>query len=125
MSYAPHRLGRAGERLAQAYLVRRGYTVLDRNYRAGRREVDLIVEQGGVLVFVEVKTRSSRRWGGAVHAVGPRKRREVEAVARRYLLEHPHPRAGVRFDVVAVDGDPCAGDPVVFHVQDAWRPERP
>jgi len=106
------------------YLVRRGFRVLERNYRAGRREVDLIVEQAGLLVFVEVKTRSSQRWGGALHAVGPHKRREVEAVARRYLLDRPHPRAGVRFDVVAIEGDPDAGDAGVVHIVDAWRPDR-
>ncbi|MCH7992121.1 MAG: YraN family protein, partial [Gemmatimonadetes bacterium] len=57
-SYPPHELGAWGERLAGARLERRGWTILERNYRLGRREVDLIARKEGILAFVEVKTRS-------------------------------------------------------------------
>lgn len=109
-----------GEDVAAAHLERHGWTLLARNVREGRREVDLVAWRDGVLAFVEVKSRSGDRYGHPLEAVTWRKRREVEMVARGWLRRHPLPGAVVRFDAVSVrfrDPDP----PEVEHVEDAWR----
>lgn len=122
--HPPHALGAWGESEAARRLQRAGYTVLERNYRLGRREVDLIACRGSVLAFVEVKTRAGRGWGGPEHAVTARKRREIEVVATSYLLRHRRPEPDVRFDVVAIEVD---GARVVrfTHHEDAWRARDP
>ena len=119
--HPPHRLGRRGERLAERHLVARGWRVLARNHRFGRREVDLVVERDRLIVFVEVKTRAGEGYGDPLEAVTLLKRREIEVVAERYLASHPGPWTGVRFDAVSIVAPP--GGPVrLEHVEDAWRP---
>jgi Holliday junction resolvase-like predicted endonuclease len=83
---AAHALGRWGEERAARHLERRGWTVLARNYRFGRREVDLVVRKGRLVVFVEVKTRAGRGFGSPQDAITGLKRREIEAVATHYLV---------------------------------------
>jgi putative endonuclease len=122
IEHGPHELGRWGERTAERHLVRRGWRVLARNHRFGRREVDLIVSRGGVLAFVEVKTRAGEGFGSPAEAVTALKRREIETVAAH---NHAHPAgswAGVRFDVVSIVRDTPSGRVRVEHVEDAWRP---
>ncbi len=119
---AHHIVGRRGEDLAARHLETGGWTILDRNYRLGRREIDLIAMRDGVLAFVEVKTRTGQGYGHPLEAITPRKRREISAVASAWLMRHPKPVDCVRFDAVAVfiqDPDP----PLVEHVPDAWRVE--
>ena len=96
-------LARGGEDIAASYLVRRGWTIVGRNVRCGRNgEIDIIAERAGVLAFVEVKTRSSDRFGTPAEAVTWRKQTRIRAMARQYLMT-ARPRAGsVRFDVVEV-----------------------
>jgi len=97
------RLGAAGEDLAARWYRRRGYRVLDRNWRLGRRgELDLVVTGRGVLVFCEVKTRSSHRYGSPATAVTPDKQRRIRALARQWQLDREAPATRVRFDVAAV-----------------------
>ncbi|MDZ7779323.1 MAG: YraN family protein [Gemmatimonadota bacterium] len=121
-TYPPHRLGRRGEALAAHLFAARGWRVLARNYRAGRREVDIVVRQGRLLVFVEVKTRTGRGFGGPQAAVTRLKRREIEAVALDYLTRHVRWDAEVRFDVVAIRFDASGRVGRVEHIEDAWRP---
>jgi putative endonuclease len=78
--------------------------VIQRNWRCGLGEVDLIVRSGAVLVFVEVKARFDDRFGSAASAVDERKQRRIRKIAVRFLAEHPEERGEVRFDVVAVTG---------------------
>ena len=79
-----HLLGREGERLAARFLERRGYRVLGSGFRARRGEIDLVCRRGDRLVLVEVKTRSSDRFGTPAEAVGARKRRALLAAAAEY-----------------------------------------
>ena len=72
--YPPHALGRRGERLATQHLRSAGWTVVAKNYRFGRREIDLIVQKGPLLAFVEVKTRAGGGCGHPEEAVTWRKR---------------------------------------------------
>jgi len=100
-------LGRAGEAYAAAHLERQGFRILARNVRAGGVELDLVACRGGVVVFVEVKTRRGRRHGAAEEAVDPRKRARIVRGAGAWLAGRSPRFARVRFDVVAceLDGD--------------------
>jgi putative endonuclease len=120
--YPPHRLGRWGERLAAKALEAGGWQILARNYRAGRREIDIVVRRDRLLVFVEVKARGGEGYGPPEAAVTRLKRREIEAVALDYLTRHVRDDVDVRFDVVSVwvlDGSRTVR---MHHIEDAWRP---
>jgi len=121
-AHPPHALGRWGEARAARFLQARGWAVLARNYRFGRREVDLIVRRGPLLAFVEVKTRAGEGYGPPQAAITSRKRREIEAVARHYLVRHGLQDADVRFDAVAITVLRGEGRVEVEHLEDAWRP---
>jgi len=97
-------LGRSGEDAAVALLEARGYLVLGRNVRLPGGEIDVIGKDGDVIVFVEVKTRSTTRFGSALAAVDARKRRRLRALAADWL-QIAAPRARARFDIVTIDGD--------------------
>ena len=121
-AYPPHVLGRFGEDCAHAYLVESGWTILARNYRFGRREVDLVARRGGLVAFVEVKTRGGGRYGAPEEAVTRLKQREIEAVAREYLWRHRLDDVDVRFDVVAIVAGRGRQPVLIEHLEDAWRP---
>ncbi len=120
--------GREGEEAARGYLVERGWTILDRNWRDGPREIDIVARRGEVLAFVEVKTRGGQTLGSPLESITRRKRREVERAASAWLRSRGGARRTegvrttfVRFDAVVVSLDGRA-DPQVRHVADAWRP---
>ena len=118
---ARQHFGRAAEAAAARYLQARGWTLLGRNVRIGRGELDLIVRRGDVLAFVEVKARRSGSCGTPEDAVDGRKRRQVARLAELWLAARPWALRGVsdvRFDVVAVD---AIGDrPQVRHLPGAF-----
>jgi putative endonuclease len=97
-------LGARGEDLAAARYVAAGYDVVARNWRCREGEIDLIVRGHGVLVFCEVKTRASDRFGTPAEAVTPAKRRRLRVLAARFLSEQPAGTGELRFDVAAVTG---------------------
>ena len=115
----PHRLGREGESLAVAHLRAAGWRIVARNYRHGRREIDIIARRGDEVAFVEVKTRSRGDRGHPLEAIDWRKRREILQVARAWIARHGRPRDRYRFDAVAVHAR--GGARTVQHVEDAWR----
>jgi len=89
-----------GENVAEAYLVKRGARVLARNFRTRAGEIDLIVEMNGYIAFVEVKRRSTPRFGRPADAVTPTKRRKIILCAQQYVAMHHLSNARLRFDVV-------------------------
>lgn len=95
-------LGRTGERLATEELTRRGYRVLEKNFRCVYGEIDLVAEDGQDLVFVEVKTRRGSRYGLPEEAITSRKRQKLLQVAAFYLDLHDSAERSWRIDVVAV-----------------------
>ena len=121
-TYPPHRLGRRGETLAAKALEQRGWRILARNYKAGRREIDIVARRGRLLLFVEVKARAGTGYGPPEAAVTRLKRREIEAVALDYLTRHVRDDVDVRFDVVSVWALPGGGTMRIHHIEDAWRP---
>lgn len=100
----PHQseLGQHGEELACRELRRRGYAIVARRYRTRHGEIDIVAMDEGVLVFVEVKTRSDRRFGSPLAAVTPFKQRRLTRMALDYLVRSRTTGAPCRFDVVSV-----------------------
>ena len=103
MTIASQRLGRRGEALAAEWYVAQGYTVLARNWRCAQGELDLVVGRAGVVVFTEVKARTSDRFGSPAEAVTATKQARLRRLAARWLAEAaPGRRRAVRFDVASV-----------------------
>jgi putative endonuclease len=93
--------GAAGEALAADYLLAEGFTILERNWRHGRREVDIIAEKQGVLHFIEVKTRRSNRYGRPEDQVDGRKMELLAEAAAEYLHRHPQWQR-IQFDILSI-----------------------
>lgn len=97
-------LGKSGEDYAVAYLKKKGYIIRHRNWRCGKKELDIIAQLNGELIVVEVKTRRSVEFGDPTEAITDRKIRNIvsstDAYLRKYCLDIP-----VRFDVITLIGD--------------------
>lgn len=123
MQTARQVLGERGERIAEEWLQARGWRVLDRRFRSGHRDIDLVIERTGVegrlVAFVEVKTRVSAGFGGPLAAVHWRKQREMARAARDWLSRAKDGHSAYRFDVIGVIYGP--GMPEVVHVENAFQ----
>jgi putative endonuclease len=100
------RLGRWGEEAAAKYLQASGYAIVGRNVRLGHDEIDLIARKEDLLVFVEVKTRTSSSFAYPEDSVTMHKQTRMLAAAERYLDDHPESPESWQFDVIAVEGSP-------------------
>jgi putative endonuclease len=98
-------LGTWGEQRAAEFLENLGYTILDRNFHYGHGEIDLIADNKGTLVFVEVKTQKSETMGEAFTWVTRKKQRQIGRVALAYLTQNQIVDRDCRFDVIAVAKD--------------------
>mgnify|MGYP001813524222 FL=1 len=96
--------GAFGERLAATTYRRRGAEILDRNWRTSTGELDLVVREGDVYVFCEVKTRRSRRYGSPLEAITPQKAARIRRVADEWLRSNGLHGVTTRFDVVSIVG---------------------
>jgi putative endonuclease len=104
------RLGNFGEAAAAAYLARQGYELLERQWHTSTGEIDLIARHNGQLVFVEVRTRSNRRYGSPEESVTAAKQARLIALAYAYLEAHSlDDTTPWRIDVVAVEVDQHSG----------------
>lgn len=98
--------GAQGEAQAAAFLQEKGLRLLEKNYTSPYGELDLVLEEGSVLVFCEVKARTSLRYGDPLEAVTPRKRQRICKTALHYLWQNPQFQGhSCRFDVVALYPD--------------------
>ena len=95
-------IGTEEEALAAEFLEGRGYRIVERNFRCRLGEIDLIAEESGYLVFIEVKYRRTSRLGTGEEAVNTKKQRRILGAARWYLMEHGMHLC--RFDVTAING---------------------
>jgi putative endonuclease len=102
-------LGAEGEAHAAAHLERLGFRVLERNARADGVELDLVAARGGLVVFVEVKTRRARRFGAPEESVDARKRARLARGAAAWLHARRLRAARVRFDVITCEADGMGG----------------
>lgn len=96
-------MGDRGERIACRELKRHGYKVLKKNYRNKLGEVDIIGVDGDVIAFIEVKTRTSDKYGTAAEAVGRQKQERIRKIAASFLLKYDLRDRMCRFDVVCID----------------------
>ena len=94
-------LGNRGEDMAVDYLVAKGYAILDRNWRSGHKEIDIVARDGDVLVAVEVKTRKTDTFGEPELAVGALKQRKLMWAMDAYMRHHGLD-LDVRFDIVSI-----------------------
>jgi putative endonuclease len=114
--------GRRAEDLACALLERAGMRVVARNWRRPEGELDIVADDGGTCVFVEVRSRTGDALGHPLESITAAKRARVVRAARLYLAEVPTSAAGYRFDVVAVTFDPEGrAEPEVLHLPDAFE----
>jgi putative endonuclease len=118
MTTGAQALGELGERIAEGWLRRKGWTVLGRRFRNGHRDIDLVARDGEAVVFVEVKARRRGDRGDPVEGVGWRKRRQLERSAAVWVDRFGRPGESYRFDVIGVlvDGDRAR----VRHLENAF-----
>lgn len=97
--------GQIGEQLAKNYLRKKGYCILETNYRAGKDEIDIVARQKDCLVFVEVRTKSNTEYGAPEESLTASKIRHMERAAVNYLEAHKNESGLWRIDLVAVELD--------------------
>ena len=110
--------GALGEDAACSYLTHKGYRLLARNFRKPCGEIDLIMSDGKTLVFVEVKKRASRAFGGPVAAVTAAKQHKIALTAQYFIKENAPKFDSIRFDVV------CLLPGETEHIENAFIPRR-
>lgn len=109
-------IGRKGESLAVEYLINKGFIVLERNYRYGRLEIDIIAKTKNVIVFIEVKTRQSKRFGYPEEAVDNRKSDHILTCADHYIYQNQW-TGDIRFDIISIFLKP---EILIEHIEDAF-----
>ena len=116
---SPHKLGKLGEEIAQRYLRKKKFKIVQRGYRLYRGEIDLIALDGKTLVFIEVKTRSPEALGLPEESVDIRKQRQIRKIAEGYLAINGIEDMECRFDVISVAFDE-KGTHSLAHYKDAF-----
>lgn len=113
-------IGKRGEQLAKAHFLKQYYEILEQNWTFGKSEIDLIVYQDGVLIFVEVKTRTGTGFGQPEDFVDAAKQQQMQKAAEEYirLMEH---QGEVRFDVISILLN-ANNEPELKHIPDAFWP---
>ncbi len=111
-------LGKRGEDKAEKYLKREGFLILGRNYRYGHKEIDLIGKDGNTIVFVEVKTGRSKKFGTPEERVSIRKQKNLIAVALDYIQKSDVTGCDFRFDVLAISYE--KGKESINHIRNAF-----
>ncbi len=110
--------GVTGEQMAARYLEDQGYVILDRNYRKGHKEVDIIALDHGELAVIEVKTRTNEDLFTAEQAVDHRKRQNIIRVANNYVRRHRRTEP-LRFDIIAIVGSGATAE--IRHTKNAFN----
>ncbi|MFA5809465.1 MAG: YraN family protein [Thermoleophilia bacterium] len=117
--------GRAGEEIARGYLSDHDYSILASNFRTRYGEIDIIVQRGGIVAFVEVKARRDKQFGEPFEAVSPRKQGRIRRMAEMWLAANEGEAAladcDFRFDVVSIMLDENDRAAQLLHIEDAFR----
>ncbi|HNE49943.1 MAG: YraN family protein [Chitinophagales bacterium] len=109
----PTQIGKKGEVLAQNYLTQKGYNILLTNWRHRRSEIDIIAQDGKVVVFVEVKTRNNLAFGTPENFVDKNKIKKMQEAADAYIEQYDW-QGELRFDIIAIDNEQ------ITHFEDAF-----
>ena len=112
-------LGKLGEELATQYLQKKGYEILERNWRNRHKEIDIVAKDGETLVVVEVKTRQDDYHGEPDLAVTRVKQARLISAANAYVFKH-NLDCDTRFDIISIVFE--GGEPVIDHIEDAFLP---
>ena len=128
---AHNELGTWGEEMAVRFLERKGYTILERDWKSGHRDIDIIATDGEIIVFVEVKTRRNRMFGEPEEAIDYQKLRNLRVAINhfvKYKCINQEIRLDaitvvginqeIRLDAITVVGTPDSGEPEITHIQD-------
>ena len=110
--------GKVGESIAVRFLRKKGYRILEQNYRTRLGEIDIIARDRNTLVFVEVKARNSNRYGHPKSSITPQKQRKISMVALQYLKITDQMRSKARFDVITISSTHTS--PKVELIQNAF-----
>lgn len=103
MSLSKRKVGQFGEDHAAKYLIQAGLTILKRNYRCPQGEMDIIAHEGSQLVFVEVRTRTSGRYGWGEESITPQKKARLTRIASHYIRSQGYKTwPSLRFDLIAI-----------------------
>jgi putative endonuclease len=119
MATHEQQFGETGERIAERWLRRHGWRIMQRRFRSGHRDIDLVAEKDGTVAFVEVKARRAALFGGPIEAVNWRKKRELTRSAQVWISRHGRPSENYRFDVIGVLI--CDDGARVRHVENAFE----
>ena len=117
-------VGNKGEKLAAKFLKRKGYKIIQRNYKCKLGEIDIIAEQDRTIVFVEVKTRRTQEFGPPQYAITAAKKRQISSVALLYIREKKFVEQSCRFDVIGITFPPESRKPRIEHIQNAFQLSR-
>jgi len=114
--------GDDGENIAGLFLESKGYKIKEKNYRAYRKEIDIIAIKDGDIIFAEVKTRSTAKFGTAAMSVGREKQKRIIFAAKIFLLNNDKLYSGLqpRFDIIEIYRDKKTGKNYVRHLEGAF-----
>lgn len=113
-------LGTKGEDISVEFLKGKGYRILKRNYRYGHKEIDIVARDKNTVVFVEVKTGRSKKFGEPFEKVDSRKQEKLVQAAKAFIQENQIKGCDFRFDVISVD---LRGDRKIEHIENAFMAE--
>jgi putative endonuclease len=115
-----YELGKAGEQLAKAHLISKDYTILETNFRIGKLELDIIAEKEGILIIIEVRTRTTNWYLEPEATIGYHKIKHLVQATQGYI-KMMHWSGETRFDIIAITGSPD-GNYQLDHFEDAFQP---
>ena len=121
---SPKEVGAKGEKLAAKFLKRKGYKVIQRNYKCKLGEIDIVAEHNGTIVFVEVKTRQTQEFGSPQSSVTATKRGQISRVALSYIRDKKLVDQACRFDVIGITFPPESRKPEIEHIENAFQLSR-
>ena len=111
--------------MARNHLLEQGYTILEKNYRCQYGEIDIVAQQDVELVFVEVRTRRSAKFGTARESITPTKAEHLITASQHYLEQHSIPGIDWRIDLIAINWPPGSSTPGIEHLEYAVGQDQP
>ena len=118
------KFGFEGERLAEKYLKRKGYKIIQKNYRCKLGEIDIIAEQNKVIIFVEVRSKHSEKLGLPQDSINTAKIGQISRAALCYIKEKKLIDQTCRFDVIAITFPTNSQEPKIEHIENAFELSR-